>query len=809
MKDIAFPPHPISTSESEDTAHEISDVKFSYSKEIILEDEKELEEMNKPVLVPSKIPCGVPCEVTKTSTDSVRDITTKLSPIIPSIDLTLLSNKSELEMTIEGTPSKKQLAPVNVTKDVSLMTKKQPEPAPSSTDEESTTSSSSSCRAGLQWTQKKSSRVGEQYQTSLLPEAGSYLNIQGDDFDQLEQLLLANQIWDPLKASCKGTNDFVHLNCPSNKKEAALEFLHQRGYDSTGFKEELKKLPVLDGSDWSLCDHENFRKLMQSTRHNVHSVSRSMKKSINNCLTVYYKIINVRETRSSRKKFTGVKPMDEINDLKDIGRSMRIEKRNQRKSVETNDDSDREQSMSKSTNGSKRKKAESKSDTSKKSHRINTGTRSSVRVKRQKVEPQKPTSQGTNETIETRKSPRTLKKEPQRLADEQALEHIIASSVAESFTDKKRMARSRHMEVNHELIEGARKASKSKQRKRSTQRNESVLESKFKTSKVTESLNTYSSENSDTDGGDVSENEDTTIRPAKKKALKLLKGTDTITNCVGGNEGVTDEKNEKGEEDQEKGNRADWNGRFKTLLEFKEANGHCLVPKVYTENKQLSYWVFRQRSLYAKRSKLKGSNPLTKERIQRLKKIGFVFQAKHSEEQVKVDAARRKPQQDAKWNTFFKKFCEYRKKTGTCLIPKVHKEDQPLSSWAFTQRHQMKRRSDGLDNLLNEERVKKLNDIGFVWNAKQNKEWQEADRIRKREVVEVMWHKNYKALLEFKKKHGHTCVPKVYKQNQPLSTWVFRQRAQYRRRCEGDDQIMPQERLDLLQKIDFQFRVRK
>jgi hypothetical protein len=66
----------------------------------------------------------------------------------------------------------------------------------------------------------------------------------------------------------------------------------------------------------------------------------------------------------------------------------------------------------------------------------------------------------------------------------------------------------------------------------------------------------------------------------------------------------------------------------------------------------------------------------------------------------------------------------------------------------------MKRRKDGKDNLLTEERIKKLNNIGFVWEAKKDKEWLEVDRLRKQAQVEDMWQNHYKSLLEFKKKHG-------------------------------------------------------
>ena len=48
---------------------------------------------------------------------------------------------------------------------------------------------------------------------------------------------------------------------------------------------------------------------------------------------------------------------------------------------------------------------------------------------------------------------------------------------------------------------------------------------------------------------------------------------------------------------------------------------------------------------------------------------------------------------------------------------------------------------------------------------------------------------------------GHTRVPKVYKLNQPLSTWVFRQRAHYRRRSEGEINAMSDKRLKLLKKV--------
>ncbi len=68
----------------------------------------------------------------------------------------------------------------------------------------------------------------------------------------------------------------------------------------------------------------------------------------------------------------------------------------------------------------------------------------------------------------------------------------------------------------------------------------------------------------------------------------------------------------------------------------------------------------------------------------------------------------------------------------------------------------MKRRMDGKYNLLTDERIKKLNEIDFIWHAKKNKEWQEADRERKQLLVESMWQNHYQSLLKFKEKYGES-----------------------------------------------------
>ena len=119
----------------------------------------------------------------------------------------------------------------------------------------------------------------------------------------------------------------------------------------------------------------------------------------------------------------------------------------------------------------------------------------------------------------------------------------------------------------------------------------------------------------------------------------------------------------------------------------------------------------------------------------------------------------------------------------------------------YTQRHLYKKRQEGQTNLLSDERIDKLNSIDFVWNAKKDKQWKDKDRSRKIEKVKDLWQKYFDELVEFKEMFGHTLVPKVYRENPLLSSWVFRQRKHYRLREEGKAHSMTDQRLEQLEDV--------
>ncbi len=74
-------------------------------------------------------------------------------------------------------------------------------------------------------------------------------------------------------------------------------------------------------------------------------------------------------------------------------------------------------------------------------------------------------------------------------------------------------------------------------------------------------------------------------------------------------------------------NRLDWNERYQELVKFKQENGHCIVPQLYTKVKGLGKWVSKQREQYKNLVDGKYSF-ITEERIEQLDAIGFSWNAK-------------------------------------------------------------------------------------------------------------------------------------------------------------------------------------
>jgi hypothetical protein len=97
---------------------------------------------------------------------------------------------------------------------------------------------------------------------------------------------------------------------------------------------------------------------------------------------------------------------------------------------------------------------------------------------------------------------------------------------------------------------------------------------------------------------------------------------------------------------------------------------------------------------------------------------------------------------DAKWEVMFNRLLKFKKIYGHCLVPNRYKNDNKLGSWVSTQRKQYKALTCGRydTTILPIHRIKKLDEIGFVWNT--------SDPRR------VDWEVRYSQLKDFFREHG-------------------------------------------------------
>jgi len=234
---------------------------------------------------------------------------------------------------------------------------------------------------------------------------------------------------------------------------------------------------------------------------------------------------------------------------------------------------------------------------------------------------------------------------------------------------------------------------------------------------------------------------------------------------------------------------AKWNLRYGELIEFKGKQGNCLVPHGYGPNKQLGWWVGAQRQQYRLLRQGRYS-PMTPERIAKLEEIGFVWDASHLS-----------PNQpnSVNWHQRYSELIEYKQKHGDCDVPQLYQPNRPLGLWVSTQRQNYRLMQQGKKSQITEDRITKLDEIGFVWNA---------SHLSPRKVDDEAWNQRYHELVEYKEKHGDCLVSKLDEANKELGRWVMTQRQHYRFLQQGKKSWITEERILKLEEIGFKWKVR-
>ena len=146
-----------------------------------------------------------------------------------------------------------------------------------------------------------------------------------------------------------------------------------------------------------------------------------------------------------------------------------------------------------------------------------------------------------------------------------------------------------------------------------------------------------------------------------------------------------------------------WYEKYRKLVQFKRINGHCLVPNNWNLNSPLALWVKRQRYQYKLKNEGQHST-LTEEREAALEALGFVWDS-----------------HGAVWEERLNELRAFKNVRGHCCVPANFKENHQLAIWVKCQRRQYKLFCDGKRSNMNQERITKLVDLGFVWNPRKMK----------------------------------------------------------------------------------------
>jgi hypothetical protein len=139
------------------------------------------------------------------------------------------------------------------------------------------------------------------------------------------------------------------------------------------------------------------------------------------------------------------------------------------------------------------------------------------------------------------------------------------------------------------------------------------------------------------------------------------------------------------------------------------------------------------------------------------------------------------------WNEHYLKLKAFYEEHGHTSVSMS--QDKVLCGWIKRQRKAFRKQGTGS---LPEDRVQKLLELDFSFNAH-----------------EKVWKEKFKELKAYKAQYGDTLVPLDWPSNPCLGNWVDMQRQHYSSRAKGEAHCMTDERIALLEAVDFKWDARE
>jgi hypothetical protein len=151
------------------------------------------------------------------------------------------------------------------------------------------------------------------------------------------------------------------------------------------------------------------------------------------------------------------------------------------------------------------------------------------------------------------------------------------------------------------------------------------------------------------------------------------------------------------------------------------------------------------------------------------------------------------------WQHKFELLCAFQRENGHCRVPQRYiVASVRLGAWVKTQRRYYQNYKKGKVASINaEERLARLNSIGFVWSMKAS--MLESDT----------WQAKFKLLCAFQRENGHCRVPRSFiVHSLRLGAWVNGQRNRYQNFKKGKVAPVTEERIAQLHSIGFEWSMK-
>lgn len=232
-----------------------------------------------------------------------------------------------------------------------------------------------------------------------------------------------------------------------------------------------------------------------------------------------------------------------------------------------------------------------------------------------------------------------------------------------------------------------------------------------------------------------------------------------------------------------------WDFWYALTLKYRDENDTPNAPTKYTtpDGYKLGNWQVRQRESYSKKN-------LSLDRVKRLEGICFVWSKRREQRELSQKSKKRpedigfvRKKHDERFEKGFQKTLDFKKQHGNPNAPLKYKTHDGfrLGRWQSDQNKNYYKEN------ISQERIKRLEEIGFIW--------------RRQITNEELFEKGLQSTLEYKEQFGKPDAPLRYKtpDGYSLGTWQCNQRMKYKK---GK---LPAERVKRLNRIGFKWSLRK